>query len=66
MNFDENTSSLIFLKPSYGLSNNDPFGIVEDIGSAIPPMLVSTNSWTAIPELIGSQRTLIKIITSPD
>ena len=54
MIFDENTFGIVLLNSSSSLSYGDPFDIVEDKGSTIPFMGISTSSSSSIPESTGS------------
>jgi hypothetical protein len=47
--FDEKNCELDVLKYPSGPLYNDPFGIIEDIRSTIPPMNTSTSLSTSIP-----------------
>ena len=64
--FDENTFGLDLLKTPFGPSYIDPFGIVEDIISTVPPMTTSISLLTSVPESTGSRSTLTEEITSLD
>jgi hypothetical protein len=64
--FDENTSKLDLFKYPSIPSYSDPFGMVEDIGSFVPPMSTSTSSLTSVPELTSSRSMPIELVTSND
>lgn len=66
MIFDENICGLDLFKSPSGPLYNDPFGIVQDTGSTIPPMSNTTSLSTYVLELIGSQIMPIEIVTSPN
>lgn len=58
--FDENTSGIRFLNSSFGSSYNDRFGIVEDKGSTVPFMCISSSLLTYVPKSTSSQSTITK------
>ena len=66
MIFDEKTSILGLLKSSSSSSYSDPFGIIEDIGSAVPFMGISTSLSTSVLGSTVSRSTLTDTFTSLD
>lgn len=66
MIFNEKTSSPGSLNSSSSLPYNDPFGIVEDIGSTIPLMSILTSLSTFVSKSTSSQSMLTETVTSLD
>jgi hypothetical protein len=64
--FDEKTSSLDLLNYPFGPPYSDPFGIVKDIGSIVPPISTSTSLSASFPDSIASRSTPTETVTSPN